>query len=121
MAFEQKEGQGTLFVNEKQNDRQPDYKGTINIGGTLYEIAGWNRKSQRTGTEYISLQASLPRERSQQNSQYNEGGWHHGDTPAQQTAPQDAGSYQSSLFRAPQTPAPTETDMPADDCDDLPF
>lgn len=61
MAFELKEGQGTLFKNEKQNDRQPDYKGTILIGGTTYEIAAWEKTSQR-GTTFLSLQASLPRE-----------------------------------------------------------
>lgn len=64
MAFEHKEGQGTLFKNEKQNDRQPDFKGTINIGGVTYEIAAWEKTSQRGGT-FLSLQASLPREKSE--------------------------------------------------------
>ncbi|MCQ2178813.1 MAG: DUF736 domain-containing protein [Bacteroidales bacterium] len=62
MAYEHKDGQGSMFRNEKQNDRQPDYKGTIMINGTVYEIAGWERTSQK-GTSYISLQAGLPRER----------------------------------------------------------
>ena len=61
MAYEHKEGQGSLFKNDKQNDRQPDFKGTIMIGGTTYEIAAWNRTSQN-GREYLSLQASLPRQ-----------------------------------------------------------
>lgn len=64
MAFEHKEGQGTLFRNEKQNDRQPNFKGTINIGGVIYEIAAWEKTSQRGGT-FLSLQASLPREKSE--------------------------------------------------------
>lgn len=67
MAFEHKEGQGSIFRNEKQNDRQPDYKGTIVIGGTTYEIAGWVKKSQK-GTSYMSLQASVPKKRKEQPS-----------------------------------------------------
>lgn len=62
MAYELKEGQGSLFKNDKQNDRQPDFKGSILIGGTTYEIAAWN-KTSRNGLSYMSLQASLPRER----------------------------------------------------------
>ena len=41
MAYEHKEGQGSLFRNEKQNDRQPDYKGTIVIAGKTYEVVAW--------------------------------------------------------------------------------
>lgn len=68
MAYEHKEGQGSLFKNDKQNDRQPDYKGTIVIGGTTYEIAAWE-KTSKNGMAYMSLQASLPRERSSQPAQ----------------------------------------------------
>lgn len=56
MAYEHKEGQGSLFRNEKQNDRQPDLKGTILIGGVTYRVVGWERTSQ-SGTSFISLQA----------------------------------------------------------------
>lgn len=65
MAYEHKEGQGSLFCNEKQNDRQPDYKGTIVIEGRSYEIAAW-KKTARSGKEYLSLQASEPREKSEE-------------------------------------------------------
>ena len=41
MAYQMKEGQGSLFKNEKQNDRQPDLKGSVMIKGVLYELAGW--------------------------------------------------------------------------------
>jgi len=71
MAYEHKEGQGSLFKNEKQNDRQPDYKGTILIGGTTYEIAAWERTSQR-GTAFLSLQASLPRDRTTTQQPYQQ-------------------------------------------------
>ena len=65
MAYEHKEGQGSLFKNEKQNDRQPDYKGTIVIGGTTYEVAAWERTSQR-GSKFLSLQAQVPRVQAEQ-------------------------------------------------------
>lgn len=68
MAYEHKEGQGSLFKNEKANDRQPDFKGTIVIGGVTYEVAAWEKTSQR-GTKFLSLQASLPRERAEQQPQ----------------------------------------------------
>lgn len=51
-----------MFLNEKQNDRQPDYRGTIMIAGKTYEIAAW-KKTSRNGSEFLSLQASEPRER----------------------------------------------------------
>lgn len=57
MAYEHKEGQGSLFANEKKNDRQPDYRGTIMIKGVVYEIVGW-RKTSKNGMVYMSLQAS---------------------------------------------------------------
>lgn len=67
MAFEHKEGQGSLFKNDKQNDRQPDYKGTILINSISYEIAAWKRTSQK-GEQYLSLQVSLPHERTVRSS-----------------------------------------------------
>lgn len=94
MAYELKEGQGSLFKNEKQNDRQPDFRGHIMVGGTIYDVAGWQRTSQN-GKEYISLQAALPRERT--------------DAPAQQ--------YQAP---AP-APAPSADDFKETVVDDLPF
>ena len=99
-----------MFRNEKQNDRQPDYKGTIMINGTTYEIAGWERTSQR-GSSYISLQASLPRERDAQQS---------GEAPRQQYQRQ-ASQYSRPSMPEP-APMPSSGDMPAfSPDDDLPF
>lgn len=67
MAYEHKEGQGALFKNKKQNDRQPDYKGILVIRGTTLEIAAWEKTSQR-GIAYFSLQVSVPNEYSHQQS-----------------------------------------------------
>lgn len=57
MAYERKDGQGSLFPNEKQNDWQPDYKGYLQLNGKRYEVALWKRISQK-GSEYLSIQAS---------------------------------------------------------------
>ena len=57
MAYEMREGQGSLFKNEKQNDRQPDMRGSVMIEDKLYEIAAWEKVSQK-GMAYMSLQVS---------------------------------------------------------------
>lgn len=96
MAYEHKEGQGSLFKNEKANDRQPDFKGAIVIGGVTYEVAAWEKTSQR-GTKFLSLQASLPRERAEQQPQ-------------------------QSVYQAPVEPEATMTDFGAPyPNEDLPF
>lgn len=56
MAYQHKEGQGSLFKNEKQNERQPDFRGSIMVKGVTYNISAWNRTSQN-GRQYLSLQA----------------------------------------------------------------
>ena len=110
MAYEHKDGQGSMFRNEKQNDRQPDYKGTIVINGTTYEIAGWERTSQK-GSSYISLQASLPRERDAQQ----------GNGAPRQQYQRPAPQYARPAVPEP-TPMPSAEDMPAFGPDeDLPF
>jgi len=108
MAYQQREGQGSLFKNDKQNDRQPDFKGSILIKGITYNISAWNRTSQN-GREYISLQAE---ERAQDSQQ---GGY-------QQRTYSQQPSYQAPSYSAPEAPAPTIEDMPPfSNDDDLPF
>jgi hypothetical protein len=56
MAFELRDGQGTLFKNDKQgNDRRPDYRGELNIGGTIYRISAWVKVGRKG--KYMSLAA----------------------------------------------------------------
>ncbi len=98
-----------MFKNEKQNDRQPDYKGTIVIAGKTYEIAAWERRSQR-GTSYLSLQASEPRERSNQGTTYN-----------QQRSSGNTGYYGHNTEPAPAPPMPEQEFQTVDDLEDLPF
>jgi hypothetical protein len=55
MAYELNEGQGTLFRNDKkpEGSKQPDYRGELNVGGTVMEIAGWLKEGKNT--KYMSL------------------------------------------------------------------
>jgi uncharacterized protein (DUF736 family) len=46
---------GVLFRNEKQNEKQPDYRGKVDINGTEYKLAGWVRKSKTNGDTFLSL------------------------------------------------------------------
>lgn len=62
MSYEQKDGSGALFKNQKQKESQPDYRGNLRIAGVDYEVAGWIKKSAK-GTTYMSLNAQLPREK----------------------------------------------------------
>lgn len=64
MAYEKREGNGALFTNNKSNDRQPDWRGDILIGGQLYDIAAWN-KTSASGTSFISLKAEPHQDRQQ--------------------------------------------------------
>lgn len=55
MAFELKDGQGSLFKNtKKQKENHPDYQGECKVGGVKYRISGWKKKSAK-GTDWLSL------------------------------------------------------------------
>jgi hypothetical protein len=60
--YQQKDGSGALFKNEKKNPSQPDYRGNIRINGVDLELAAWIKKSAK-GTTYMSLNAQPKRER----------------------------------------------------------
>lgn len=51
---------GVLFKNDrkKPGTKQPDYQGSINVGGTEYELAGWVNESKKTGKKFLSLKVS---------------------------------------------------------------
>lgn len=111
MAYELREGQGSLLTNEKQNDRQPDFKGSIMIKGVLYNISAWNRTSQN-GRQYISLQAEERQGDGQQSYRQSQ--------PRQQSGSQQ---YSQPAPARQTPPPPTEDDMPfdSDSSEDLPF
>jgi len=63
MAWEHREGSGSLFKNDqKGNEKAPGYRGEILLGGVLYELAGWVKEGN-TG-KFFSL-AGKPKEAKQ--------------------------------------------------------
>lgn len=53
--YEQKDGQGSLFRNEKKtNENQPDYRGELKWQNQLLKVAGWV-KTSKTGSKFLSL------------------------------------------------------------------
>jgi len=42
---------GVLFTNDKKgNEKAPEYKGKINIGGKDYDLAGWKKQGKNEGS-----------------------------------------------------------------------
>jgi hypothetical protein len=62
MGFEHKEGMGSLFKNDhrEEGDKRPNYKGQVNVGGKVYDIAAWLREGNKG--KYMSLKVSEPRQ-----------------------------------------------------------
>ena len=59
MAYEHKDGSGSLFKNDKgDNPARPDYRGDIFLGGVLYEISSWIKpKASNPAEKFMSLSA----------------------------------------------------------------
>lgn len=56
---------GALFKNDrKEKETQPDYKGSLNVGGVDYWISSWLSTS-KAGAKYMSL-AVNPKEEKQE-------------------------------------------------------
>lgn len=69
MAYEQRDGQGSLFKNrDKNTDKHPNAKGTALIGGVLYEIAAWT-KQDKNGNPWQSLSFKPASERAPKNDE----------------------------------------------------
>jgi hypothetical protein len=62
MPFELKPGQGTLHhvLDKEGNPSRPDYHGELNVGGTMYKLAGWIKISS-SGRKWLNLNCELPR------------------------------------------------------------
>jgi len=61
MAYQHREGSGTLFPNDRKTaDNQPDWRGDALINGVLMEISGWDKG------ERISLAIKKKEPRKQQ-------------------------------------------------------
>ncbi len=63
MAYEQRDGSGSLFPNDKrEKDTQPNLRGSITINGVAYWLDAWT-KLKADGTKWLSLSAK-PKEAS---------------------------------------------------------
>lgn len=108
MAYEQKEGQGSMFVNDQQgNPNRPNYKGSIMINGQMYWVSGWLKTSQG-GQQYISISVQPQQARPQAPQGFQIPA---GQFPTQPVAPQ----YQQpqGYQQAPQYTPNTQQTRPA--------
>lgn len=49
---------GVLFKNDKKaEDRDPDYRGNINIGGQEFWLDAWINTAKTDGRKFVSLRA----------------------------------------------------------------
>jgi hypothetical protein len=56
MAYELKDGQGSLFKNDrKESENHPDYRGEINVDGQLYWLSAWIKEGKKG--KFMSLSA----------------------------------------------------------------
>lgn len=57
-----KQNTGSIFRNsyKKEGDKQPEYKGKINVNGEEWEIALWLAESKDGKTKYFSAAISEP-------------------------------------------------------------
>lgn len=56
MAYELREGQGSLFKNKhKTADNHPNARGDLLLDGVLYEVSAWTKKT-KLGEPWQSLQ-----------------------------------------------------------------
>ncbi len=62
MAYEQRDGQGSLFKNKrKETEKHPDYNGSITINGVEHWLSAWLKTAQ-SGEKYMSLSLGKPKE-----------------------------------------------------------
>lgn len=60
MESKNKFNSGVIFKNAKKtNEKQPDYKGPVNVNGVEMEISLWFKESQK-GTKYFSASFQEP-------------------------------------------------------------
>ena len=116
-GYTKKEGQGSLFKNDKKTSpNQPDFTGSVVVGGVEKRLAAWNRTA-RNGSTYLSISISDFQGGQQQGS--GQGGY------GQRSSYGSQGGYASrqQQYGAPQqsAPAPGIEDMPADFGGDMPF
>jgi hypothetical protein len=62
MAYQPKDGYGSLFNNDyKNSDTQPDMRGTFLLDGVEYQISAWKKQGQRG--EFMGLKIEKKQDR----------------------------------------------------------
>lgn len=60
---------GALFKNDrKEQEKQPDYKGSLTVNGAEYWISAWLNES-KNGTKYMGLKVNLKEQQQVQQPQ----------------------------------------------------
>lgn len=62
MAYEHKEGFGSLFKNKKEKDTHPDYRGDAMVNGVLVEVAAWIKEGNKGKFFSLSIKTKEERE-----------------------------------------------------------
>lgn len=54
---------GVLFKNDQNgNPKRPQYRGSLNVGGTNYNISAWIKESRKDGSKFMSLSVEPKKE-----------------------------------------------------------
>lgn len=62
MAEYDNTNRGILSVNDRKlNDKHPDFKGSINVGGKEYWLSAWNKVSAKGAFMSVSIEAKEDR------------------------------------------------------------
>ena len=62
--FEHKENTGSVFTNDKKgNDKAPDLKGQVNVGGKLYNVAMWVKDGNKG--KFYSMKIEEPQQKTE--------------------------------------------------------
>jgi hypothetical protein len=55
---------GVLFKNDQGgNPKRPQYRGSLNVGGTDYNISAWIKESRKDGSKFMSLSVEPKRDK----------------------------------------------------------
>jgi len=61
MESKNKNNSGAIFKNEKKtNEKQPDYKGTVNVNGKDMQVSLWVKTSKKDGSKFFSVSFQEP-------------------------------------------------------------
>jgi len=64
MAYELREGQGSLFKNDNRTaDNQPNARGEAMIGGVLYEVSAWTKEGRKGKFQSLAFKPKQARSR----------------------------------------------------------